>query len=87
MRAPHTGAQADRAALGSRLEAATAELGTTRQAAADLRLRLEHFTGPSGPQARLRQLEASLQNVRLVKTRVVHARVHIVCTDIQGVMC
>lgn len=58
-----TGMGQERAALRSRVDALTAELSATREGAADLRLRLEHFTGPAGPQARVRQLEASLHNV------------------------
>lgn len=53
----------ERAVLRARVDALTAELATAREGAADLRLRLEHFTGPAGPQARVRQLEASLQLV------------------------
>lgn len=54
----------ERSALRSRVDALTSELSLAREGAADLRLRLEAFTGPTGPQARVRQLEASLQNVR-----------------------
>lgn len=61
----------ERAALRARVDALTAELATAREGAADLRLRLEHFTGPAGPQARVRQLEASLQLVSMVFSCVV----------------
>ena len=47
----------------ARFEAVHAELARVKEAAADMRLRLEHFTGPAGPQARMKQLEAALQSV------------------------
>lgn len=53
----------DHAALLQRFEGVTAELSRVKEGAADMRLRLEHFTGPAGPQARIRQLESSLQSV------------------------
>jgi hypothetical protein len=53
----------DHAALLQRFEGVTAELSRVKEGAADMRLRLEHFTGPAGPQARIRQLETSLQSV------------------------
>lgn len=55
----------DHSALLQRFEGVTAELGRVREGAADMRLRLDHFTGPAGPQARIRQLEGSLQTVRI----------------------
>jgi hypothetical protein len=60
------GVSQERAALRSRVDALTAELAGAREGAADLRLRLEHITGPAGPQARAKQLEASLQLVSVV---------------------
>ncbi|WIA30700.1 hypothetical protein OEZ86_000769 [Tetradesmus obliquus] len=54
----------DHSALLQRFEGVTAELGRVREGAADMRLRLDHFTGPAGPQARIRQLEGSLQTVQ-----------------------
>lgn len=59
----------ERTALRSRVDVLTAELAAAREGSADLRLRLEHFTGPGGPQARVKQLEAALQLVSLL---VVH---------------
>lgn len=56
-------ANKDHKALLARFEAVNAELARYKAAAADMRLRLEHFTGPAGPQARMKQLEASLQSV------------------------
>jgi hypothetical protein len=59
----HADAAKDHSALLQRFEGVTAELSRVKEGAADMRLRLEHFTGPAGPQARIRQLEGSLQNV------------------------
>jgi hypothetical protein len=61
----HPGVAQERTALRSRVDALTAELAGAREGAADLRLRLEHITGPAGPQARAKQLEASLQLVSI----------------------
>lgn len=55
----------DHNALMKRFEGVTAELSRVKDGAADMRLRLEHFTGPAGPNARIRQLEASLQTVSM----------------------
>jgi hypothetical protein len=55
----------ERTALRSRVDVLTAELTAAREGSADLRLRLDHFTGPGGPQARVKQLEAALQLVSL----------------------
>jgi hypothetical protein len=55
----------ERTALRSRVDVLTAELAAAREGSADLRLRLDHFTGPGGPQARVKQLEAALQLVSL----------------------
>lgn len=60
------GVSQERTALRARADALTAELAGAREGAADLRLRLEHITGPAGPQARAKQLEASLQLVSVV---------------------
>jgi hypothetical protein len=57
------GTSQERAALRARVDALTAELSAAREGAADLRLRLDHFTGPTGPQARVKQLESALQLV------------------------
>lgn len=56
----------ERAALRARVDALTAELSAAREGTADLRLRLDHFTGPTGPQARVKQLESALQLVRVL---------------------
>jgi hypothetical protein len=58
-----TDAAKDHSALLQRFEGVSAELSRVKEGAADMRLRLEHFTGPAGPQARIRQLEATLQSV------------------------
>eukprot|EP00878_Enallax_costatus_P035251 GHUV01039265.1.p2 GENE.GHUV01039265.1~~GHUV01039265.1.p2 ORF type:complete len:119 (+),score=48.29 GHUV01039265.1:18-374(+) len=57
-------ASKDHSALLARFEAVSAELARVKDAAADMRLRLEHFTGPAGPQARMKQLEAALQSMQ-----------------------
>jgi hypothetical protein len=60
---PPADAAKDHSALLQRFEGVTAELSRVKEGAADMRLRLEHLTGPGGPQARIRQLEGSLQSV------------------------
>lgn len=60
------GVDQERAALRARVDALTAELSAAREGSADLRLRLDHFTGPTGPQARVKQLESALQLVSVL---------------------
>jgi hypothetical protein len=54
----------DYQALLARHQQAEAGLARAREAAADMRARLEAVTGPQGPQARLRQAEGQLAQVR-----------------------
>jgi hypothetical protein len=63
---PPADAAKDHSALLQRFEGVAAELSRVKEGAADMQLRLEHFTGPAGPQARIRQLEGSLQSVSRV---------------------
>lgn len=74
---PHTPNPAnaqDYQALLSRHQQAEAGLARAREAASDMRARLEAITGPQGPQARLRQMEAQLAQVSVLGGVVQHGK-------------
>lgn len=61
---PYAANASDYDALLARCQSLEAELARAREGSAELRSRLEGLTGPSGPQARMRHMEAQLQQVR-----------------------